>query len=56
MQNGINTVRHRHHVFTLCLPDVTTCDQISIPLPYLLTSIDQILEVGTAWKEGCYGM
>ena len=37
-------------------PDVATCDQISIPPPYLHTSIDQMLEVGMAWKEGCYGM
>ena len=44
-------VGHHPRVFTLCLPDITTPDQVSQPL-YLHTASDQILEVETAWEQG----
>ena len=50
---GMNTVGHHPlYVSTLCLPNVTSCDKICRPSPpYLHTATNQMLEVGTVWKQ-----
>ena len=35
------------HVLTLCLPDITAHDQISLDFPIHITTSNQILYVGT---------
>jgi len=49
----ITTVGTASCVSTLCLPDVTTCDQISKTFPLsICTASDKTMEVGTAWERG----
>ena len=49
----ISTVVNASHVYTFCLPDIITCDQISKTFPLrICTASDQTMEVGMTWERG----